>query len=198
MVMEELKNDQSEKPDNQSTSSLNEAKMKVIANNALSLYEHTIKYSTFGRLDDWIRTVRLNRKMERLHKKYFHDLRSADSQDKRNEISRTYNDELVDIVKALDIFVTIPLLQKAGRLGIDIPPDWTIDSNSDSEVYKLFRQGFIPYLQLTPAGKSKLREALTQKNREKWEWYSKVIIPFISALTGLAGTVIAIIALLRK
>jgi len=165
----------------------------------LSVFEHTLRFTTFSNLEARIKAIYLKLRLRQLEKKYIADLKAAVTDFKKAEITRRYSDEIQGLVKGLDILATLPLIKKADKLGIVVLPEWTRENNSESEAYHLYRQGFVYYLQLTPTGKSEIRKAVRQKQRENAEWWiTKAIIPLITALTGIAGTLIAIIALLRK
>ncbi|MBO0800133.1 MAG: hypothetical protein J2P31_15035 [Blastocatellia bacterium] len=165
----------------------------------LSVSEDTVKFATFSTLKSWPKAVILKIKLKQLRQRFKVNIRQVDTDNKRAEITRIYVEEVQALVTELDILTTFPLIKKAGKLGIDVLPEWTRDNNPESELYRLFRKGYVYNLQLTPAGKGRLRSAIWQKRRESVEWWVKrVIIPLIIALTGLAGALIGILAMLRK
>lgn len=165
----------------------------------ISVSEDTVKFATFSTLRAWPKAIVLKFKLKQLRQRFKVNIRQVETDNKRAEITRIYVEEVQALVTELDILTTFPLIKKAGQLGIDVLPEWTRDNNSESEVYRLFRKGYVYYLQLTPTGKGRLRSAIWRKRRETVEWWVKrVIIPLIIALTGLAGAAIGILAMLRK
>lgn len=165
----------------------------------LSVNEDTVKFATFSTLESWPKSIFLKYRLKQLRKRFKAAIREVEADNKRAEITRLYVEQVQALVTELDILSTFPLIKKAGKLGIEVLPEWTRENNPESELYRLFRQGFVYYLQLTPSGKGLLRSAIWQKRRESVEWWVKrVIIPLIIALTGLAGALIGILAMLRK
>ena len=84
------------------------------------------------------------------------------------------------------------LILKAIRLGIDPPPtDWlytryVYEPNQTTQVSTL-----------TKLGESKLRRNILIEQRTRLEFWSKFIPPIITAITGLLGTLIGLLAILK-
>lgn len=81
------------------------------------------------------------------------------------------------------------------RLGIDVTP------HANEWFYT--RQAKQPYgsksvSTLTKLGESKLRREIWIERRARWEFWLKVVGLIVTGLTGLLGTVIGIIAILKK
>lgn len=81
---------------------------------------------------------------------------------------------------------------KAIRLGIDLPPtDWyytryVYEPNQTTQVSTL-----------TKYGESKLRRNILIEQRMRAEFWLKIIPPIVTALTGLLGALIGLLAILN-
>jgi hypothetical protein len=84
------------------------------------------------------------------------------------------------------------LIKKATRLGLDPPPDdWFYSS-------RIHEPGSITTVTvLTPLGKSKLRRNILLEKRMRWDFWLTKIPVIVTALTGLLGAVIGLLALLK-
>lgn len=102
---------------------------------------------------------------------------------------------------------TDALKRRALELGIEVPhkPDWwweDIDNfpGGPQEWEYLGDE----YTYLTPAGKAGYRKLIREelraedKWRERLDWKIKLIVSIITAITGLLGALIGIIAILKK
>lgn len=84
------------------------------------------------------------------------------------------------------------LILKAIRLGIDLPPtDWlytryVYQPNQTTQVSTL-----------TKLGESKLRRNILIEQRMRMEFWMKLIPPIITAVTGLLGALIGLLAILK-
>jgi len=89
----------------------------------------------------------------------------------------------------IDLFETEVLRRLARKYGVEEPTDaasWADDSASGLSPED------ITYW-LTPRGQAKLRASIREQQKKNWEFWIRVI----TALTGLGGTIIGIIAALR-
>jgi hypothetical protein len=87
--------------------------------------------------------------------------------------------------------MTKHLTNKAEALGLDPAPD---DWFYTARIYE--RHDVTTVKVLTPLGKSKLRRSILLEKRMRQEFWLKAIPPIVSAITGLIGTIIGLIALL--
>lgn len=103
---------------------------------------------------------------------------------------------------------TDSLRRRAMELGIEIPPnpDWWWDDfesfGGPPDMWEVVKDDFI---YLTETGKFGVRKLIKQELRkeDEWrrtriEWRIKLIVSIITAVTGLAGAAIGIIAILKK
>jgi hypothetical protein len=103
---------------------------------------------------------------------------------------------------------TDALRRQALELGIEAPhkADWwwedVEDFGGSMEVWELIRD---EYTYLTPEGKAGYRKLIRDELRkeDEWkrarlEWKVKMCVSIITAITGLAGAIIGIIAILSK
>jgi hypothetical protein len=156
-----------------------------------------LRVKTLSRSKIWKRKRYLKRELNRRLEDFYANISSETILSKQEELSDIYLAENKPLMRELEVLVTAQLIHQANKHGIDILPEWV--SNPDSEGYNYSRKVGTSYIELTLIGTVKLRNAIRQKRRENIEWWiTKVVIPLIAALTGLAGTVIAILALLRK
>lgn len=88
---------------------------------------------------------------------------------------------------------TDALLNKARQLGVEIPskPEWWWD-DLDYELPRDSRS------YLTPEGKLAISALIGKAQKENIEWWVKTVGGILAGLTGLAGTIIGIIAILSK
>jgi hypothetical protein len=88
---------------------------------------------------------------------------------------------------------TARLNLKAIRLGIDLPPTEWLYTRHVQQPGGSSRQ----VSTLTPYGESKLRRNIMIEQRTRREFWLKHIPPIIAALTGVLGTLIGLLAILR-
>jgi hypothetical protein len=89
---------------------------------------------------------------------------------------------------ALDYLKTQTLLRKADRLSIDITPE-----KNPQWWYKLSEAG---YPILTKSGQIRVKKLIDDEKFVRWERWIKLAAPIITALTGLVGAFIGLMALL--
>ncbi len=108
--------------------------------------------------------------------------------------------ELRRQTRTLETLESSLLREKAHRLGIDVPshtdkPEWWLDDIEENEL-----QGAPEYAitrWLSPVGKAVIRRRIREEKRKDKEWWLKVILSVLTALTGVGGVVIGIISLLK-
>jgi hypothetical protein len=83
---------------------------------------------------------------------------------------------------------TLILLRIANKYGIKINPDWFEVEDGQTGRFS----------NLSYEGEPELRSLIVIKRRENTEWWVKIIVQIITAITGLAGVIIGILAILRK
>lgn len=85
------------------------------------------------------------------------------------------------------------LVLKAIRLGIDPPPtDWLYTR------YVYEPNQITSVSTLTKLGESKLRRNILVEQRMRWEFWLKLVPPIVIAATGLLGTLIGVLAILKS
>lgn len=100
-------------------------------------------------------------------------------------------DEFFDVINDAEVEIerrkTKSLIRKARNLGIDVPvddPEWFLERITHNErIYKI----------LSSTGETRLRLLIQKHRRENIEWWLKII----AALTGLIGTLIGLVAILK-
>jgi hypothetical protein len=95
----------------------------------------------------------------------------------------------------LEIFESRTLLRKARQSGIEIPrnPAWWSDDNEDG--------GMPPEAVttwLSEVGRIGVTKLIREESRRNIEWWVKVAIPLLSALTSLLGLLVALVTVLRN
>ncbi|CAN5363106.1 hypothetical protein BH20ACI1_BH20ACI1_01540 [soil metagenome] len=104
------------------------------------------------------------------------------------------NAKVFECHQKLDAIDTDRLLKKAQQLGIEISPDkknWWWDDFDDAGA-----DNFRHYL--TDIGKAGISKLIKEEKRENIEWWVKMFVAIITALTGLIGSIIGVVAVLRK
>jgi hypothetical protein len=127
------------------------------------------------------RRKELEEKIDRIYRSYSVEFDAVKTEDEYIGVYSMYNDEAAPFLRQLERIKHAKLLGRARRYGINIYDYWGDDvgMRHDSEY--------------------RLRLLVNQKKRENFEWWvAKILVPMIGAITGLAGTIIAIIALLVK
>jgi hypothetical protein len=94
----------------------------------------------------------------------------------------------------LAVIDTDRLLRKVRQLGIDLPAKkdswWWDDMDyvdfDDSRSY------------LTDIGKAAVSKLIREERRKNIEWWVKIVVTIIVALTGLVGSLIGVLSVLKK
>ncbi len=100
--------------------------------------------------------------------------------------------KLYECNRRINTIETERLLRKATKLGIDFPdkPGWWWNDIDDEGVnYRNY---------LTDSGEAGVLRLIREERRKSVEWWVKIIGGVITLLTGLAGSIIGIIAILKK
>ena len=125
------------------------------------------------------RRQELEEKIETIRGSWTREFDTAKTEDEYTGILSLYNLEAAPFIRQLERIKQAKLLKNARKYGINIYDYWGDDVGMRHD------------------GEYKLRLLVSQKRRENFEWWvAKVIIPIIGAITGLAGAIIGIIALL--
>jgi hypothetical protein len=170
---------------------------KNSASELSDILKFILRVKTLSRSKIWKRKRYLKGELNRRLEDFYANISSETILAKQEELSEIYLAENKPLMRELDALVTAELIDQANKHGIDILPEWINAPYSESYIYH--RNKGTSYVELTVLGTVKLRNAIRQKRRENIEWWmTKIVIPLIAALTGLAGTVIAILALVRK
>lgn len=102
-------------------------------------------------------------------------------------------DELFDAVNDIELVLEQrkmkKLTRKATSLGIEVP-----DKKNEEWYWQRTSLEGEPFTVLTDVGEAQLRTLIRKHRRETFEWWVKII----SGLTGLIGTLIGLIAVLKK
>lgn len=98
------------------------------------------------------------------------------------------------IEDGIDFRVSVKLLDEARALDAEVP------SLQESGMWNRDDEDSVAWL--TPKGRACVRKAVDEevsrrRERRAW-WWKTVIIPAISALTGLAGVITGLVAVLKK
>jgi hypothetical protein len=99
-----------------------------------------------------------------------------------------YIDEVSPYQPRLDAIKTRKLLEKARKMGIEVPAKNSEWFNQQENVYTEET-----YTMLSWDGEAKLRKLIRKQRRENMDWWLKII----TAFTGLIGTLIGLIAILK-
>jgi hypothetical protein len=129
----------------------------------------------------------LRQEVRKIEKKYWPDMAAADNEFEEGEIIGNFLAEAADFQTELDFLKTQKLLSQARKLGIKIP----------SQYPGLFQErdsfnGVIRKV-LSPIGEAQLRNRIRKQKREDIDYYLKIV----TALTGLIGTIIGLVAILK-
>ena len=139
----------------------------------------------------------LLRKKERLHSDFAPDIRRASetgNQDKKQElIAELFHEEAL-IQFRIDRAVTSELVALANRLLLPIP-------NQNDGKYWSESSPEVPYRCLTQAGvglvRDSIREEMKKRRDARIQWL-EATGKIVGMLTGFAGTLIGLVALLKK
>ncbi len=101
--------------------------------------------------------------------------------------------EVERIEAEIELIRTGRLILKGIRLGLDPPPEEWLYTRQ-----VLHENGSRAVSTLTRLGEAKFRRQILTEKRSRWEFWLKLIPPIILALTGLLGTLIGVVALLKK
>ncbi len=100
---------------------------------------------------------------------------------------------LGDLQRAQEGAVTDELLEKALSYGIEAPRDkkhwWWDDIDHAGEDFRNY---------LTDTGKAGMKKLIQKEWRKSVQWWITIVVSILTALTGLAGAFIGIIALWKK
>lgn len=96
---------------------------------------------------------------------------------------------------------TAELTRQAIDLGIDIPKGrsdwWWLDENSVGE--KSLEDGtFIGDFYLTRRGKAGLKKLIRDEKRKNFKWWVEAVGSIVTLLVGLLGTLIGVLAFMKK
>jgi hypothetical protein len=129
----------------------------------------------------------LKRAIRQVDKKYAPLIASAkDGYEER--IIDDYMEEVSPYQPKLDYLKSQRLIEKATKIGFEIPSD---DDRWFIQQYDCYMER--SYKVLSQVGEARLRNLIRKQNRENWEWWLKII----TALTGLIGTIIGLVAILK-
>jgi hypothetical protein len=129
----------------------------------------------------------LKRGIKELDKKY-DSLIAKSGEEYEERLIDDYIDEVSIYRPRLDYLKTQKLLRKASKLGIEVKPEWGNWFIKQENVYTEQT-----YLVLSDIGEAKVRNLIRKQKREDMEWWLKII----GALTGLVGTIIGLVAILK-
>lgn len=145
-------------------------------------------------LELWRKRRRLRRERKRLDKKHFAVRGKLEGEERRQAIiayssAREINRIDLEMVETQKINLT------ALKLGIEVPLQ-------DKEVWVIYQvpieNGTQSKMVYTQEGKRRMWKLIRQERRSNAEFWIKILTPIIAALTGLAGTIIALISILKK
>ncbi len=140
------------------------------------------------------RSRRWERQEIRLKDAYARDVAKAREEKDRDKIHELENMNMVDLQvlrEEQDAALTQDLLRQARKLRVPVPP--RMRDNDETGYWA--RSMMTMEVYLTPKGIKKIREEIRAEERWRHERRSHWV-PWITALTGLAGTIIGILAIL--
>lgn len=145
--------------------------------------------------DEWKEKRKLRREIKLLEKERFAlDIQKPlfDGVPKPSEISEV-NSKLFNRNRELAAIETDQLYRKAQKFGIEFPKNkhnwWWDDIDHEGENFRNY---------LTDIGKASVLRLIREERRKDIEWWVKIIGGVITLLTGLAGSIIGIIAVLKN
>jgi hypothetical protein len=94
----------------------------------------------------------------------------------------------------LAVIDTDRLLRKVRQLGIELPPKkdswwWDDMDYAGPDDYRSY---------LTDIGKASVSKLIREERRKNIEWWVKIVVTIITALTGLVGSLIGVLSVLNK
>jgi hypothetical protein len=95
--------------------------------------------------------------------------------------------------RRINMLETDQILEKAESYGIELPKDksrwWWDDIDYEGENFRSY---------LTEAGKAGVKKMIRDERRLTVEWWVKIIVGILAALTGLVGSIIGVLSVLKK
>lgn len=111
--------------------------------------------------------------------------------EKVDELTTQFQKRLDQVDLSIEMVRTAQLITKAQAFDLQVPP------NSDPEMWNLVSARRV----LSPKGRSYLRKLIDDEKTRRREvrawWWKNVVIPTITALTGLAGVITGMIAVIH-
>lgn len=108
------------------------------------------------------------------------------------EKSELYS-KLGDRHRKLSAIETDKILSKVQKLGIELPTGkkhwWWDDIDYEGEDFRNY---------LTDDGKAGVKKLIRNERRNSVDWWVKMIVSVLAALTGLIGSIIGVLAVLKK
>ena len=135
-------------------------------------------------LNDRLKLRQYRRDVEGAYKRYLASYHNGS----KEETERHFK-EYLEANRKLEIAETLLLVPKASRLGIDLQP-------GDPSIWTTYPDVSLPML--TSQGLAKLKKKVRDERLSIAEKRAEILAPIIALLTGLAGTIIGIISLLKK
>ena len=140
---------------------------------------------------------KLKRSRNRVTKAYAKDLRrlvkNKAPQDERYALEAQEYFELQEVDRMIDIELSDRLFRTANRLDVNIPP------LKDGTMW--FTDEHTRRIWLTPNGRLTTRKLIDEEKGRRFEvttrWI-KLLLPIITAVAGLLGVIIGLVAVLRK
>lgn len=141
---------------------------------------------------DWIRRRAIQKEIDTTYKDYAPALKSAKATE-AEEILAERDSLLSPLMRRLAVLESVQLVDKAHKLGIEIP------STESWWEFEYAEDGIGSYRSyLSELGKVKVAKLIREEKLKNAEQWIKLIAPLISALTGLLGVIIGLIAILSK
>jgi len=139
--------------------------------------------------DEWREARALKREIDLLEKERL----ALDPVTNQQELTRIAI-KISDRQQRLAVIDTDRILLKVRQLGIELPTgkeSWWWDDMDyvGPDDYRSY---------LTDIGKSAVSKLIKEERRKNLEWWVKIVVTLITALTGLVGALIGVFSLLKK
>jgi hypothetical protein len=137
---------------------------------------------------------RQRNKQNNIFLKKFKALPKGAPMEQQMELSEEHRDTLLGFDQFIDFTITEKISDEAIALDVPLPP------KTDTEMWSHSEDGTMEFL--TPTGRAFTRKIIdAEKTRRRdvnaW-WWKNILAPAVTALTGLIGAIIGLVAILKK
>lgn len=136
-------------------------------------------------LSEWRAKLSLEREIAAIHDSYRPELQEATGDDEQRILAGLFAE--LDIPEMqLGELLSSQLIRRTSRRGLDIP-------NEDGWWEEKLGRKY-----LSRAGRARVKRMIRDDFRHDAKWWIEVLTLFVTVLTGLAGTIIGLLSLLRQ